>query len=283
MKINHFIIQHKVLFSALLILIALSSIFILGPIFENPEIYAKQIDSLTEKEDTLYKLTSSAAVASVVIAAIPGNSTSAIADAITDLTIFFVISLSAVFLEKYIITIIGMVIFRYILPLACVLGIIFLLFENNKYRVWGWKLVGFSLVIILAVPLSTLMADQMVAINQKTIEYTLAAGNEDNLDNKQGEETSGGIINSITNAISNATQDMKSAAQKAKDTLRGFISSVAVMLVATCVMPILALLLVYIASKFFFNLQFDGTIRRFPSFKSRSTYEDKEKEYTKDK
>ncbi|MBQ3261821.1 MAG: hypothetical protein IJH52_01465 [Oscillospiraceae bacterium] len=276
MKISLFMIKHKVIFSVLFVLIALISIFILGPVFENPETYSKQIDSLTEKEDMLYKLTSASAVASVIISAVPGDLTSAIADAITDLTVFFVISLSAVFLEKYIITIVGLVIFRYILPIACALGILFLLFENNKFRVWGWKVAGFALVVILSIPLSTLMADQIVAINQKTIEYTIEAGNENNLTDEEDKESNGGIINSITNAINSASNSVKSATQKAKNTLRGFVLSVAVMLVATCVMPVLAFAIVLIASKFFFNLQFDVSIRKLHSFIRDSVHLDKD-------
>ena len=279
MKTNRLTIKHKAIFTVLLIIIAVLSILVLSPIFEKPEFYSKQIDSLSEKEDTLYKLTTAAAVSSVAISAVPGESTSAIADAITDLTVFFVISLSAVFLEKYIITIIGMVVFRFIVPAACLLGAIFIL-SNDRIlktwaKTWAWRAIGFAIVILLAVPLSTYMADQMVAINQNTIEYTLVEGSKDTVTDEHDDEAKKRILSSITGAIDDVTQGVQSAIQKAKSILNGFIASVAVMLIATCVMPILAFVVVLIATKMFFNLQFDVSVRKLHSFRRGSDHLDK--------
>lgn len=260
--------KSNVAICAILIVLAFLSFFVLAPVFERPETYATQIESLSEKEATLYSLTAAAAVTSAAIAAVPGDSTSAISDAITDLTLFFVISLSAVFLEKYLITVIGMIGFRILIPVACLLGCLYSWLRSRIFFTWAWRLVIFTVVILLALPLSTAMSDKMVQMNETTIQNTI---NDGELAEEALEETdSKGFFSTITDAVSNflggVGQSFQNAGNVVKAKLQNAVSSVAVMLIATCVSPVVALVIVLLAAKFLFGLSYDGVLyaaRRF--------------------
>ncbi len=257
-----FLDKYRIIVSIVLLAAAVASFFVLAPFFEKTDTYARQLSSLTDKENTLYGLTTASAVASAGIAAIPGDTTSAIADAITDLTLFFVISLGAVFLEKYLITVTGMVVFRILFPLACVLAILFLWSRSASWGAWAGKLAGFAVVILLAVPLSTRMADQMLEINRATIDSTVrVSGTETDRDEDKG------ILSGIENVIEGVIGGVTDTLEGAKDQLRRFVSSVAVMLVATCVMPLLAVVLVYLAARFFFGLRIEPFVRGYQKYR----------------
>ena len=258
----------NVVIIGILVLLAFLSFFVLAPVFEKPETYAHQIESLSDKEATLYSLTAAAAVTSAAIAAVPGDTTTAISDAITDLTLFFVISLSAVLLEKYLITVIGMVGFRVLIPIACLLGCLYTRSRSRMLSTWACRLILFTVVIMLAIPLSTAMSDRMVEMNESTIQSTI---NDGELAEEALEETDDkGFFSNVAGAGSNFLggigQSFQNAGNVVKEKLQNAVSSVAVMLIATCVSPIIAFVIVLIAAKFLFGLGYDGAInaaRRF--------------------
>ena len=252
-----------------LVAIAFLSFFVFAPIIEKPQTYAAQIKSLSDKEDTLYSLTAAAAVTSAAIAAVPGDTTSAISDTITDLSLFFVISLSAVFLEKYLITVIGMIGFRILIPVACLLWCLNSFLRSHILSAWAWRLVIFTVVIMLAIPLSTAMSDKMVEMNKTTIQNTIQDGN---LAEKALEETdSKGFFSNVAGAVSSFLggigESFKNAGNAVKAKLQNAISSVAVMLIATCVSPIIAFVIVLIAAKFLFGLSYDGAMNAMKRFR----------------
>lgn len=70
------------------------------------------------------KLTAASTAASAAVSALPGDTGSAIAEKLADLTSDFLIVLCAIMLEKYLLTITGYAVFRFILPAVCVLLIV---------------------------------------------------------------------------------------------------------------------------------------------------------------
>ncbi len=261
--------KRAVITCAFLVALFFLSIFVLAPIFENPETYKHQTDSLSNKEETLYSLTAAAAITSAAIAAVPGDTTSAISDAVTDLTLFFVISLSAVFFEKYLITVIGMIGFRILIPVACVLGCLSSFLHSRTLSMWAWRLVVFTVVIMLAIPLSTSMSDRMVEMNEATIQKTIDDGAS--AENALEETDSNGFFSKVTGAVKNFLGEIgnsfKNAGSAVKAKLQNAVSSVAVMLIATCVSPILAFVIVLIAAKFLFGLSYEYAINAAKRFR----------------
>ncbi len=261
--------RSNVIICAVLVVFAFLSFFVLAPLLEKPETYASEIESLSEKEKTLYSLTAAAAVTSAAIAAVPGDTTTAISDAITDLTLFFVVSLSAVFLEKYLITVIGMVGFRILIPVACLLGCLYTKLRSRMLFTWACRLLIFTVVIMCAIPLSTAMSDKMVEMNQATIQTTIQDGQlaEEALEETDSKGFFSNVAGAVSNFLDGIGQSFQNAGNAVKVKLQNTVSSVAVMLIATCVSPVIAFVIVLIAAKFLFGLSYDGALIAARSFR----------------
>ena len=238
--------KYKHLFIAVsFLLVALLSFFVLSPIAENPKTYAKTIELLEDKENTVYKLTISSAVISTAIAAIPSDATTGVADSITDLNMFFVICLTAILLEKYLITIAGFAAFKIIIPIGFIFLSAFQFFHNPDLIKWARKLIIFAIILVAIVPVSTYIGDKIVKDNTAI---------NDIINTKEEDLT---LWQKITGSVSGA---INFAQEKLKDS----VNSASVMLLSVCIIPILVLFLfVWITNLFF------GTNLSLPKFPFR--------------
>lgn len=134
--------------------IGLLSAFLITKVVSAPGFHAKTIESLDAKRSTIMELTAGASAASVAVAAIPGDATTPIANELAQLNSFFVISLGAVLLEKYLLTVIGYGVFRFMIPAACALAGLGILFRNISLRSIGIKLALAGIAFFLVVPVS---------------------------------------------------------------------------------------------------------------------------------
>ena len=106
------------------IVLSLVSFFMLSKYASSPETYKKTIASLDDKKATATGLAASATAASVAISAIPSDVATPVADELAELSSYFIIILGAIYLEKFLLTIIGYVVFKFFIPVACILYII---------------------------------------------------------------------------------------------------------------------------------------------------------------
>ena len=119
-KIPHIIIP---------ILLALLSIFVLSKHASSVSFHQGSLKALQEKQTTVLELSAASASASAAITLIPGDTAEPIADKLADLSSHFLLVLSAIFLEKYLLTITGTVTFSILIPAACLLYILYTLFH----------------------------------------------------------------------------------------------------------------------------------------------------------
>src|SRR5690554_3319886 len=110
----------------MLILIALLSRFVLSEIVSNPSFNASTIESLDEKKATVLKLAATMAASSTALSLLPGDVAMTIANQMAELNRYFIVVISAIILEKILVSVIGYVSFSYIIPIACILGIAYL-------------------------------------------------------------------------------------------------------------------------------------------------------------
>lgn len=111
----------KLALVAAALVVMIISMTILSKAASNPENHEKTIETLDEKKADVLKLTASTAAASTALAAIPGDSTTPVANKLADLTSYFLIILMVIFLEKYLVTLTGYAAFFILIPAACIL------------------------------------------------------------------------------------------------------------------------------------------------------------------
>ena len=247
----HSVTTKKAALAALLVLAALLSIFAVGKRASNPAYHQASIDALAEKQETVLELTAASTAASAAITLLPGDTATPIAEKLADLSGYFLIVLCAIFLEKYLLTITSYVSFTILIPAACALGIAALFSEKLRAALGklAWHLLLFALAIAFAIPAGVKVSSMIEDTYRASIEETIANAEqttEDIQSATSGEadesEKSGlsGLFSKVTEGITGAAT---AAVEQLKTVLNRFIEALAVMLVTSCLIPILVLLL----------------------------------------
>ena len=217
------------------IVLSLVSFFMLSKYASSPETYKKTIASLDDKKATATGLAASATAASVAISAIPSDVATPVADELAELSSYFIIILGAIYLEKFLLTIIGYVVFKFFIPVACILYIIDTVQGSEIFRNIIKKVITISLVVILIIPGSEKISTLIQATYDTSIQETIDSVSETI---KIEEDEEGGI-----SAIWGKVKDgVSSVYDTVKNTLDNFIEAIGVMIVTTCVIPIITML-----------------------------------------
>ena len=231
--------------AAVLAVIALVSFFKVADYAASPEVHKETIEALEDKRDTVMHLTTAATGVSVAITMIPGDAATPIAEKLADLSTIFLLVLSAIYLEKYLVTITGFAAFKLLIPLACGAGITAVLFRNHVAKQIAAKLAVFGFAIVMIIPasvgISNLIEDTYNSSIQSTIDLALETTEEIEADSelsaaKQEEEK--GIF---SNLISKVTETVSIATDKVENVLNHYLEALAVLLVTSCVIPVLVL------------------------------------------
>ena len=292
--------KQKCITAIVLLLVAILSITVVGKYASAPENHQKTIASLDEKKQTVMELTAASTVTSALITMLPGDTATPIAEKMADVSGYLLVVLCAIYLEKYLVTITGYVAFTYLIPIACGLWILNLIFANATVRKLAAKLVVFGLAISLVVPASVKISDLIGDTYQAQIEATIEdAKNTQNILENSGvvDDTnevgttgtgttgaatgnaqeknyseSGSVSNifdwakdaissakdSVANVVENVTVSTEDLVQKVENSLNHFIEAVAVMIITSCVIPMLVLLLFFWMVKIVLDVDLSG-------------------------
>ena len=239
---------------AVLVIIAVLSMTVLAGFASSPETYADTIASLDKKKITVMELTAATLAASTALSAVPGDATNPAANQIANLSNYLMIVVCAIFLEKFLLTVIGHVAFTYILPIACVLGILYVLTGGNFFKNLGIKLAVFSVVITLIIPASINVGEMMYATQEESVQQTIAAAQQDEANDKE----ESGLVALLSKAANNVTK----LAETAKNMLNNFIDAIAHMIITLCIMPIAVVLLGLWMVKLMFGINVDAPVKK---------------------
>ena len=229
----------------LLVLFALLSFFPAAKWAEAPETHRETIQSIDDKIDTVLKLAATSTVASAGISAIPGDTATPIAEKLADFSEYFLLILSVLYAEKYLQTVIGAGAFKILIPAACLVAAIGLFWNQKGLRQLAMKLAVAGLALFFVIPLSIRVSEMIYDAYQVSIDETISTAETFSSDTSalaEGEEEKQGLIGSITSAFGSLTDGAENLTERAADILNRFIETLAVMIVTSCVIPILVLL-----------------------------------------
>ena len=230
------VLQKKTLFVVIPLLIALLSVFVLSGPASSPDLHGSTLAALEEKQTTVLELSAASAAASAAITLIPGDVATPIADKLADLSSHFLLVLCAVFLEKYLLTITGTVTFSFLIPVSCLLYVLYVLFDWKSLRLLAARLTAFGLLIFLVIPASVYVSDLIEDSYQASIEATIETARDAAETAGEGEKGFfSGLISTVTDGVSGITD-------KVGEMVNRFMEALAVMLVTCCAIPVLVLL-----------------------------------------
>lgn len=253
-------VNHRVLAVLFVVLAVLSFVFA-GTVASKSDSFINKpvIASLDEKKDTAAELTAAAAGASVAVSLLPGDSGTSLANKLADIAGSFGISIGALYLEKYLLGILGFAGFGICIPAA----MISLAWYAHKHALGLWlhsawlKLLLIGIAMYAIIPVSEKMTSYIWDIYDTSITETISSAEEttgeinDSAESSSDDENTtdedGSLWDSITNALKDAadsvTSGTKELFEKAKNTLSNLLEAAVITIVTTCLFPIIVLLL----------------------------------------
>ena len=248
-----------------LILIAVFSFFVVSKVVTAPDFNASTIKSLDDKKVTVMKLAATAAASSTALSLIPGDVATPIANEIAELTSYFIVILGAILIEKILMSVVGYLSFAFIIPFACLMGILYLYLKNEVLKNIAIKLALFGIVLFATIPVSIHASDLIYASYQESIEQTIETANENKADieekKKDFAEEDTNWMEKIESYLSNVTSkigaDITAMVTKGEESLASFLDAIATLIIISCVIPIIVLIVFALVIKILFN--FDST------------------------
>ncbi|MEO2240344.1 hypothetical protein ABE547_14150 [Dorea sp. YH-dor226] len=214
----------------------------------------KTLDSL---QDKALGMTATATTLATGAAAIPGDATTPVANKLADVAGYMVIVYVAIILEKYLLTLMGMVTFKFLIPVGLIAIVISILFLNDRWKqVINRMAIKFMIMGILLWVLVPVSAWTTNVINDTYASaYSVDILIREDAKKEKGQEESDkedqaeneGVFDIVSDKLKDLTDAAKdkvdSSMEEFENALNKMIEGVAVMIVTTCVIPICVLLL----------------------------------------
>ena len=218
----------------LLAAVALFSITVITPAAVKTENHKYTYEQLDREIGNTLKLTAGATAVSAVISLLPDDTCTPIAEQFAELGTYFVIVLSALYLEKYLITILGYVSFSILIPLVCLIFGIGIFAKKEKAKVASVKLLIFAILVYFLIPISVKTSETIYNTYESTLQETITTASEISVT-----EDDAGAVEKFLSWIKNAAVTV---VDYVTNLLSRFVEAIAVMMVTSCLIPILVVL-----------------------------------------
>ena len=196
------------------------------------------IGYLEDSQNTIMKFSGTTIATSLSLSALPNDFASPLASTVSDLNTYFIFIFAVLFVEKLLVIEGIKIALVWMIPAACVLGILAIVFEKEVFKNFAKK--------ILVVPVSThftetVCADYLAYVDE-TIEEAEAGAGKINEVMAQGNEEAT-FFDKLSEAFKTAINDVNDLLAYFKNVVKKCVNSIAVMIVTTFVLPMLVMLL----------------------------------------
>lgn len=232
----------------LLIVVGIVSAVPLREVFSSPDTYTASIETLDTKKNNVLAMVAASTGASAAIIAIPDDVGTPIADKLMDLSTNLMIVLAVIYLEKNLLTIFGFAAFGILIPaaMACLIVAIVLYYRSTmsgSFAFVAQKLIMLALVLWATVPAGVAVTDMI----DRTYEISYSTETTEEIEATQSgeaEETeSSNPLDFILSIPETIADTAGGVADEMLSQVNRLIEGVAVMIVTSCIIPILVLLL----------------------------------------
>ena len=230
----------------ILALAIILSCTVLGNKLTDPATYSHTIQVLDKNRTTVLTLTAASAAASAAVSTLPDDYCTPISEQLSELTSWFMMILGFIYLEKYLLTILGAAACYLLFPIGCGALLIHCFFPNGFLRSLGTKLVAVGLVLVIAIPGGVWVSDRINDIYSESIAMTVQSADavseslmQEELDENR-ESTS--LIDQAKSLMGDLTGTVAGVIRQFRNMLNRFIEAAAVMVVTTCIIPVLVIL-----------------------------------------
>lgn len=238
-----------------LIVISLVSFFYVSERASEPSTYGALTRTLDEKRNAVLTLTIGSTVAANLITALPDDTGNPLANNLSNASIVLMAVQVAIFIEKYLMPVAGFVVFKFIVPVLCIMAFFGMLVMNDDAR-RALKRIACGIVIIsIAVyalaPVSVILSQIIERTCSESISEALSFSenisalmdSEDDLDgdtddDKNVFEKAVDAASSVFNGISNSVSFIVNTVS---DFLGCLLDALVVFIVTTIVVPLVTI------------------------------------------
>ena len=274
----------KVIAVVVLVVFAVVSFASLAKTAADPVTYSHTIESIDDKKATVMTLTATAAAASTALAAVPGDLTNPIAEQIMEISEYLFIVVCFLVLEKSLLTVMGVMSFKILIPAACAMMAGYILLKRPGLKILALKLAVFALVVVFLIPMSVGIGDMIYGVNslkveeltmmeQQTLPVETTAPVEQTVPESEPSGDRGwfgNLVSGIADTVENATEKVGEAAQnvvdkvgqsaedtleEAKALLNRFVDAIALFVITYCAIPVIVVLVMVWVVKSLFQVQ----------------------------
>lgn len=235
----------------LLIIAALLSEFVGRPHFENVETWSSTIEVIDAKKDNVLALTTSTIALSAAISALPDDTGTPVAEQLTQLSGNLGIVLAVLYLEKYLLTVLGFLSFGVLGPAAFVLLAASLLAHGrlstgHTLFILGVRILLVGIIAVTVVPASVWVTQRIDETYQISISQTEPEGSAEESE-PAGDESQenknfwDSIASGAAQLVSNLKDGIKSVTDGVVEQVTNLIEGTIVMIVTSCLVPLLVL------------------------------------------
>ena len=227
----------------------------------DPKTYSKTIEELDEKTANVMELTTVTAGISTAITLLHDDTGTTVAEHLMDLSSKLVIVLIALFLEKCLITIIGKAVFLAIIPIGLVMIAIGIGKEDKHFILKSTNIILTGILLFAAIPAGVGVSNEVEKVYQFNMEDVIESGEvaktstedaaddaSDTVENSATEEEKKGniitntwskVTDTVSGAVTGAVDSVTGALDKGKEFLKSLTETFAILIVTSCVIPLL--------------------------------------------
>ena len=236
---------------ALLIIAALLSEFVGRPHFENVETWSGTIEVIDAKKNNVLALTTSTIALSAAISALPDDTGTPVAEQLTQLSGNLGIVLAVLYLEKYLLTILGFLSLGVLGPVAFALLAISLLMPgrlttSHALFTLGIRVLLVGIIAIAVVPASVWVTQRIdetyqISISQEESEGSAEESKPTDSESQENKNFWDSIASGAAQLVSNLKDGIKSVTDGVVEQVTNLIEGAIVMIVTSCLVPLLVL------------------------------------------
>ena len=222
------------------------SIFVLARRIPETKMIQSTIESIEDSNKTVMEFSGATIATSLAISALPDDFASPLAGTLADMNTYFVFIFAVLFVEKLIVIEGVKISFVYIIPVACALYILSVLFGKEIFKQFAAKLMVLGLAVVFVIPFSTHFTEKVCEDYLVYVDETIAEANDGaekvNEVMVSGEEEQT-IFDKLSEAFKTAIQGMSDLLTYFQNVIKKCVNSIAIMIVTSFVVPMLVLFL----------------------------------------
>ncbi|MBO5160256.1 MAG: hypothetical protein J6B94_11830 [Lachnospiraceae bacterium] len=230
----------------LIVFIMVFSIVVLARKIPETKYVQNTIERLEKSQNTIMTFSGTSIATSLAISALPDDFASPLASTVSDLNTYFIFMFAVIFVEKLIVIEGIKIAFAWIIPIACLLYIAFMLSSKDVFKNFATKLLILGISVIVVIPFSTYFTetvckDYLTYVDETIAEADAGAAKINEVMGAGSEDAT--IFDKLSDAFKTAIQSMSDLLTYFKNVIKKCVNSVAIMLVTTFAVPLVILML----------------------------------------